>query len=240
MPKLSRFTDSGLKEFEAYIDKARKNGQIMPPFHLLEDPNYCKKFGVAEFVVPIFESKAQLGKWISEVLGEESIKYMSDKHFWSWVGLLLFDQICPPDAEDNRKVGQSTRYILDAPRSSYRHLVWQTWWVEQTFGENGYYLLKGMNPNAHAMSFQGGEVMGQIGANQLTTASITAINMGRLLYENPETGRQKKGTGGKGPGSPRRFVAVMKQLALTFDHGTMTIDRLKELLPYEFSAWLKS
>ena len=82
--------------------------------------------------------------------------------------------------------------------------------------------------------------MGQIGANQMTTASPSVIQLGKMLYAAPDTGRQRKGSSGKGAGSPRRFVQILRQFEMTYDFSSMSAEALAAMLPKEFEGRLKA
>lgn len=61
-----------------------------------------------------------------------------------------------------------------------------------------------------------------------------------LLYWDHETGRPKRGsTTGERPGNLRRLIRVVAQLGLNYDLYGMTGPQIVELLPPEFTEWIK-
>jgi hypothetical protein len=57
------------------------------------------------------------------------------------------------------------------------------------------------------------------------------------LYIDPETGQAKRGAAGKGNGSARRLVKVLKQFDLTYYREDMDADEIISLLPDEFDRF---
>ena len=107
-----------------------------------------------------------------------------------------------------------------------------------TYGDDGRYLLVPAKVGQHPLEFGGGEIMGQIAANQMTAGSATVIRLGRRLYADPANGHQRAGSSGKGAASPRRFIQVLRHFELTYDFSSMGDEALAELLPEEFEGRL--
>ena len=51
------------------------------------------------------------------------------------------------------------------------------------------------------------------------------------------SGNLKRGAAGKGAGSARRFVRIIRQYQMTYDLNSMNGKEIVELLPYEFAKW---
>ena len=77
-------------------------------------------------------------------------------------------------------------------------------------------------------------LLDQLAARQFVIASPTLIAAARRLYTDPRTGRQRRGAGAKGKGSPRRLALIANQLALTYDIHNMSVDQFMKILPREF------
>jgi len=73
-----------------------------------------------------------------------------------------------------------------------------------------------------------------LAARQFVISSPTLIAAARHLYTDSRTGRQRRGAGAKGKGSPRRLALIANQLALTYDIHNMSVDQLVKILPWEF------
>ena len=237
--KFRKLNEEGVAQFGHWIVSLNANPKSEPPWSLLSNPATSEE---TAFELPlagrVFEDRAELGEWLTDALKDHASEVLSDAGFWSSVALVLIDQICAPRADGARKPGEMARYVFEPQRKSYRHLVWAAWWAINTYGENGRYLLMPVSNRDYPLEFGGGEIMGQIAANQMTTSSQTVIRLGRRLYEDPETKRQSKGSSGKGADSPRRLIQVLRQFQLTYDFESMSDDALAGLLPKEFSKRL--
>jgi hypothetical protein len=77
-------------------------------------------------------------------------------------------------------------------------------------------------------------LLDQLAARQFVISSPTLIATARRLYTDPRTGRQRRGAGAKGKGSPRRLALIANQLALTYDTHNMPVDQFMKVLPREF------
>ena len=104
------------------------------------------------------------------------------------------------------------RWIPDGAWKYYRHLV------------QGAYLLYQINSDrpqrAMALLFNPphapGELVGQLAATYDVVQSKAAIGAATALYYDPVADKLRRGAGGSGGGSPRRFRTVLDQLT-TFD-----------------------
>lgn len=227
----------GIDAFRQHVELLRTGHNAPTPLHLLENPDFSRPlpFEFEPKDADGFGNRAEMGAYLASVLDNVRGQILHDEGFWSAMGLKWFDHLCPPRADGTRKPGENARYVLEPHRRAYRHLVWGSWWAIDRYGEDGRYLLLPITIGEHPLEFGGGEVMGQIGANQMTTSAPSVIRLGRMLYADPLTGRQRRGSGGKGRGSPRRFVKVLRQFQLTYDFGSMDESKLKALLPKEFT-----
>lgn len=234
---LRRLNRSGIDAFQKYIELSRAGHRQPAPVHLLDDPETSQalSFDFDPVDADGFNDRAEMGTYLVRALGDVGGQILHDEGFWSALGLRWFDQLCVQRSDGSRKPGENARYVLESQRRAYRHLAWGAWWAIDQFGEDGEYLLLPITIGEHPLEFGGGEVMGQIGANQMTTSAPSVIRLGRILYADPSTGRQRRGSGGKGRGSPRRFVKVLRQFQLTYDFGSMDESTLKGLLPKEFT-----
>jgi hypothetical protein len=234
-----RLSPPGLRSFETWLGQLRQDGRISPPKELLSNPHTSEELGFEfEPASRHFGTRAELGSWLARNLEQHAGSILYDEGFWSALALHLFDEICAPRTNGVRTPGESARYLFDSKRKAYRHLIWAAWWAMRTYGEDGQYLLVPSNLGQHPLEFGGGELMGQIAANQMTAGSAAVIRLGRRLYADPITGHQRKGSSGKGASSPRRFIQVLRQFELTYDFSSMTDANLAKLLPAEFASRL--
>jgi hypothetical protein len=81
-----------------------------------------------------------------------------------------------------------------------------------------------------------GEVTEQILASRSIAGSV-GTELATSLYYDPETKKNKTGSGSKDDGSPRRLAAFLNQIKLTVDYKSMTVPELLDLLPEEFERF---
>lgn len=236
-----RLNEKGTEQFRQYVVKLKGDGALPPPFQLLNNPETSEE---VEFSFTptnrIFSNRVELGDWLQKALTSCEAAVLYDEGFWNALALQYFDQICVLRADGKRKPGEVARYIFEPQRKSYRHLIWSSWWAIDSYGEDGRYLLLPISDRDYPLEFGGGEVMGQVAANQMTTSSPTVIRLGAILYSDIATGRQNKGSSGKGADSPRRLVKVLRQFQLTYDFEAMSVEALAGLLPSQFRKRLES
>jgi hypothetical protein len=235
---IRRLNPVGLDKFEKYIRDLQAGQTPALPHDLLTDPGTSDATDVP--IVPDqrqFTDRADLGRHLAKILSGDAHHLSHDVGLLSALTLFWFDQLCAPRADGKRRPGEMARYIFEPRRKTYRHLVWGSWWAMSTFGDNGAYLLLQMKPGAHPLEFGGGEVMGQLAANQMTTGGETIIKLGKQLFSDPNTGRQRRGSGGSAAGSPRSFIRVLRQLELNYDFRSMDTGAVSKLLPGEFDKW---
>jgi len=235
-----KLNDQGLERLRGWFGAIR-NGEKQPaPLHLITDvgTSTALSFNFAPSSLS-FTNRAELGQQLAQALRSHRTEVLYDEGFWSALALVWIDNVCPEES-GTRKPGELARYVLDARRKSYRHLIWAAWWAMDRYGDDGAYLLLPTSPTTGQMTFGGGEVMGQIAANQMTTSAPAVIKLGRQLYASKLTSRQLSGSSGKGAASPRRFIQVLRHFELTYDFSSMTTDDLAKLLPSEFKKRLSS
>jgi hypothetical protein len=85
--------------------------------------------------------------------------------------------------------------------------------------------------------YQRGDLIEQFSSRQTIISNPSVMGAVHRLYINPETGRLRRGTGGKTGGSPRRLADVLQQLDLTFDLRASNSADVVSLLPKEFDRW---
>ena len=83
-----------------------------------------------------------------------------------------------------------------------------------------------------------GDVAEQLSARQERISNPTVMAVASRLYVRKKTIR--RGAAGRGPGSARRFAAVLNQLDLTWDLYDLEPEGLLRLLPAEFDAFRSS
>jgi hypothetical protein len=66
------------------------------------------------------------------------------------------------------------------------------------------------------------------------------VELATHLYYDSKSGTTKKGSGGKGGGSPRRLVDILRQFDVTWDLYAMSLKEFWTILPKEFEKFRTS
>jgi hypothetical protein len=160
-------------------------------------------------------------------------KLQSDQGLWSWLAAAWMPALFE-NSPKSAKIGEQARWILDLQKTRYyRHLL-----------AGPYFIYNHHLPNPKkALSILGGsaivpgELVGQIAASSDIAFSVGA-EVATILYVDPKTGKAKKGSGGAGPGSPRRLTAAyLNQIDLTVDYRGMSAEQVLRILPKEFDKF---
>jgi len=160
-------------------------------------------------------------------------KLQSDQGLWSWLAAAWMPTLFE-NSPRSARIGEQARWILDLQKTRYyRHLL-----------AGPYFIYNHHLPNPKkALSILGGsaivpgELVGQIAASSDIAFSVGA-EVATILYVDPKTGKAKKGSGGAGPGSPRRLTAAyLNQVDLTVDYRGMSAEQVLKILPKEFDKF---
>lgn len=235
MPILHSLSLDGLHEASSILARIRSGESSGVDRDFLSNPEWCvpSKHVLSDWEPRQFQSRWHLAGWLYGEL--HGIDTEMTTATWSWLALHMFDVVCPK-FHAARKVREDARYILRAGdfRKSYRHLL------------AGPYLLYAAHKNS-ASSVRGllattpdapGEVYEQLAARKFLVTSRAVVGAATRMYLDSDTLRLKKGAGGSGGGSPRRFSEVLQQLDLTYDLQVMNEKTLLGLLPKEFQRFL--
>jgi hypothetical protein len=231
-------TDGGIENFRTYLQALRDGSTDPAPIALLTDPatsRAAESEGYAE--QRKFSSRYEFGSHLEKVLSRFDQHLLSRNHaLWNWLALYYFDQTCPVFGDGRREPGQDARHILPTVydwRSYYRHLAREAWLAVRINGETVKPLLAGDLSSR-------GDLIEQCTSRQTIISNPVIMGAICRLYVDPETGRPRRGTGGKAGGSPRRLSLVLQQLDMTFDLRASTTGQVVSLLPDEFERWRKS
>lgn len=236
--ELRRLNDTGIAQFADYLSGGAKEAL---PLHLLRHPDTSEPLDVSIKLVPrIYPNRYEFGRELTMRLAQlDPSKISSDRGLWTWLALYVFDQLCPANAEGQRKLDQLYRYVLSSDyRHYYRHLVRTPWQLCRDHGPNSRFLLLPASDSADPLR-RHGDILEQLGGTQSIIRSRPIIVEAARLYSDPLSGRPRKGAAGKGGGSIRRFARVLRQLDLTFDPEFMPLGGLGAVLPREFDGWKK-
>lgn len=239
MPAIRVLNQEGIKQYKQYLAAARMGSVDSPPDHLLWDGDCSDPFlPHVEMERRVFNSPYEFGRYLSDILDHCEARDLSRNHaLWSWLSLFFIDQIAPPDDNGRRSILEDALYILDASfifRRYYRHMVRAPWQAVRLHGEHAKILLLSGGRGART------ELAEQLGAYADIFGCPTVIAAAYLLWFDEASQKPRKGSGGKGPGSPRRLTAVVRQLQLTYDLSDCPLSEFIKLLPREFDKWHSS
>lgn len=235
---MRKLNDEGLRRFVEYLSGGAEGPS---PVMLLENPE------TSDPILPHvalsdrnFENRFDFGVYLKDLLAPFDASLISgDRNFWTSLGLLWFDRICPTRGDGTRDVQEDYRYVLSGDyRHYYRHLVRSPWYLVRSHGDHARFLLLASKQSENPLSVHG-EILEQVGGRQQVLASRAIISAANKMYLDPTTQRPRKGVAGSGRGSARRFGIVLRQLDLTYDPEVMADDDLIEILPEEFDVWKK-
>lgn len=229
------FNEAGLNEFERIVSEIR-NGNIKAiPEDLLFSEEYTSPHEPYINIEKVaLKNKNELIPYIVQRLELNNKKELYfNKGLWSWLAAFYFDNVCPADGNGKRKVNETAFYVLRDPKNYtkfYRHLLAYPSRVYSELDESSKIFLIG--------SFaKRGEVTEQFGAYQEIALNKGIIDAANILYWNDETSNLKKGAAGKGGGSARRLVRIIRQYQMTYDLNSMKGKDIVSLLPSEFAKW---
>lgn len=229
------FNEEGINEFERVIGEIRCNNLKDIPEDLLFTHQYSD---IYEPIIGIqmvdYINKNELVPYIVEQLNLKSNKSLYfDKGLWSWLTAFYFNNICSVDGSGKRKVNESAFYVLKDPKNYtkyYRHLLAYPSRLYSELGDSSKIFLIG--------TFQKrGEITEQFGAYQEIALNKGILDAANLMYWDENTANVKRGAAGKGSGSARRLVRIIRQYQMTYDLNSMKGKDIVELLPPEFAKW---
>lgn len=232
---IKTFNEAGLNEFERIISELR-NGNIKSiDEQLLFDEQYTDSFEpIINLEKVDYKNKNELVPYLVQQLNLRENKHLYfNKGLWSWLAAFYFDNICPTDGNGRRKINETAFYILREPKNYtkyYRHLLAYPSRVFSEIGDSSKIFLIG--------SFaKRGEITEQFGAYQEIALNKGILDAANIMYWDDNTGNLKRGAAGKGGGSARRLVRLIRQYQLTYDLNSMKGDQIVEMLPTEFKRW---
>jgi hypothetical protein len=232
---LRELTVEGIRSFSEFIADRRLDTSEPTPVEWLSDEALSRSIARSiEIGQELFKSRMDAAQYLNSCLnGLPKDLVDGNQGLWAWLGLLYFDQLCPL----GKLPGEEYRYILVADgtiqelRHSYRHLLAAPYLIYRNNLASPPLALLCGPVSEH------GEVAEQISSSLDFVTNPCIMEVANLLYLDAGTGTIKRGAGGRGPGSPRRFVAVLKQLDLTYDLYSLTPPDLLSLLPGEFDRF---
>lgn len=236
MAEVRILNEDGVRRFREFLTAARSGSTESPPMDILTDGLYSEPFPVTvDLSNRELPDAFELGEYLVTAFSVCEARDISRNHaLWSWLALLFFDTICPKTSNGTRKVLEDAVYILGPTyifNRYYRHAVRTPWQAVRVHGNFAKILLLTSGRGTRT------EFAEQLGAYADIFGCANVIAAAYRLWFDEITQRPKKGSGGKGPGSPRRLTTVVRQLQLTYDLSDCPLPDFLDLLPPEFEKW---
>jgi hypothetical protein len=238
MIPLRRFNDQGIARFRELLSEIRANGDA-DVYAILWDDALTEQLS-AEPVLDVrpFGDRREAGEYLYEVVSRVSHEIEDverDPGLWSWLAAAWMDHIAPVD-NGRRQLGATARWIpaVGDYQKYYRHLLAGPYQIFRAHREDP--------DRAMVLLATGvgspGEAAEQLSARQEILSNGNFLEAATRLYYDAEQGKLKRGSGGKGPGSPRRLAKdMLEQFTLTWDFYGMGAAEIVSLLPAEFDRF---
>jgi hypothetical protein len=228
---LRKLTSVGITKFTEYLDLLEAEPTRIAPTNLLEDPECSEVFGKpTEIEKKTFETRYAAAEYLDDILTRSGVADASrDVGLGTWLTLLFFDQVCPPNKSGERELRERPAYIPEPQnfRRYYRHLLFGPLLIYRAHRED----------SQRAMAFLCkplpiiDDIVAQLASRQEIISNPAVVQLATQLYFDPTSGTTKKGAGGKGRGSPRRLVDILRQFDVTWDLYSMSLKEFWDILP---------
>jgi len=229
---LRAFNATGLSYFERRLGEkdAEKKLSILDDAFSEALP-YTRVFNVKQF-----ETTREMAIAILASLGETALfESLDNIGLWSWLTFVLRHQLFKHKPDGTLRLGEYHRWYPSPAgdwQKGQRHLVRMPVFLYAMLGENSDHLLCNA-PNTLP------EIREQM-TGQYDMITPAFQQLARELYFDGNTRKLKRGSGGKGAGSPRRLRTLRRQLGVTWQIEDLTLEQMLEKLPPEFDRFRSS
>lgn len=239
MNKVRELTDKGISEWEEFLRQGRLDQYDDVHSSVLTHDDYASVISETDAIPVIPDNARRLevaraAFAVSEIV-EASAQRPGDR-LWSWYAAINFHALIKPGKVENQfSSGHLACWIADSQnwKAYYRHRVANPWWTYSVYREYLADTMALLCTSAREMP----EIVEQIASRQEIVSSFGTVAAATALYYDRNTGKMKKGAGGKDAGTPRRFADFIKQIDRTYDLGTITKEEILEMLPNEFNKF---
>lgn len=235
--KLRRLTAEGIAQFAAYLTQLKAEPTLPPPAHLLTEAGASEPVGAdVEVEDKPFATRFAAAAYLDAKLTASGLPSPErDAGLWAWLALFYFDQLCPTGKGGARKVGEQARYIaaMENFQRFYRHLLLGPFMIYRAHADEPQ---RAKGVLATALNAPG-DIVEQLASRQELITNRAVMGVVTALYVDDQTGKLKRGSGGKGGGSPRRLADLLNQFDVTYDLYAMSATGLVGLLPKEFDRF---
>ena len=229
-PAVYEFTDRGMLAFRAIFEGRLAEDAISPT-----DTQFATLLPGTRAIstLPAATSK-ELSQRILAALGEDWSSLLARTGIWAWLTFVLRDVVFPK-RDGARRPGELHRWYPSEPgdwQKAQRHLIRMPVVLLGNLGDAADHLLCG--PPATLP-----EIREQL-TSQQDMFDPEFQKAARTLYYDGLAQKLKRGSGGKGAGTPRRLAKVRQQLDVTWNLFDLDAVHIIELLPKEFERFKPS
>lgn len=225
---LYQFTDLGMKRFEAYSQGRLAEAQISPTDLAVAVPVDSTN----RFTAESYKTSKEMASAITIALGDVGLsEVISNAGLWAWLTFILRDTLFKKSGGEY-KFGAYEVWMPSDPGDYYkaqRHKVRMPVQLYQQFGDDADHALCGRP-----------DTPGDVRENTTAQQDMFLPEFQKLckkLYFDPATRKIKRGAGGRGAGSPTRLAKVVRQLEVTWDIQSFSVDDWLDKLPPEFDRF---
>lgn len=226
---LYEFNGAGLEVFKKVFE-----GQIEATVLNPESPDMVDQVeGTEEFTIGEYGTTKEMAESVLVAIGKADIaRLVGNTGLWAWLTFVMRDQLFKKTRDGIWKIGDVHRWYpsnLNDWQQSLRHLVRMPVLLLESLDADADHLLCG-HPSILP------EIREQLTSHQ-DMCNKEFQKVARMLYYDEVRGSLKRGAGGQGPGSPRRFAQVRQQLDVTWDLEHLKPRQILEMLPTEFEKF---
>ncbi len=233
--RIRKFNSQGNERFEELFWKMKDGEAVSLPESALNDPDFTEEVNfVAEIENRTFESRYDMGKYLTSILSPESImQYHGDTGLWNWISWLWFDQLCQIKSDGSRKDMREMHNYLLSPSWNHRprHAVRSSWMLASRYGDKIRFMLsKSPSTRGHIIEvFLGTQFYFNCQGVVKTASRLYTHSTGKT-FKRGSTSRVR-------PGNIERYLKYLNQLELTYDLFSIKQEVLWQMLPQEFEGF---
>lgn len=233
-----RLNEEGVAVFSQFIDRLTTDSPMAFPAELLTAGEYAYPIGGSCAVLDKLDldDKFATAEAIDQLISELSISSPErDAGFWTWLSCYLFENLCPRDKYRAYVPGERARWVADTSNYQryYRHMLAGIWGVYRAHSDDPQRAIALLNGPVNKR----GDLFEQVASRKEQVTNNAVVELTRALYWDEQKSAMKRGSGGKGPGSPRRLADILWQFDRTWDLYEMTTQGLIQKLPPEFDRF---
>jgi hypothetical protein len=234
---IRRLNAAGMEQFQQFLDSLTTEQPLSPPNEILQAETTSEELpSQVDIEHKVFGDRISMAEYLDGVLSSTGVRELEkDKGLWAWLSLYFFEELCPTQKDGRRKPGERARWIpvMTDYRKYYRHLLagpYRIYRAHRDKPSRALALLCGPLDRP-------GEIVEQIASRQEIVTNKAIVETATKLYVDAATKQPKRGAGGKGLGSPRRFAEILNQFDVTWDLSVMDSSELISFLPNEFARF---